>query len=251
MPSTRTMAAQLGLSQSTVARIWQEQQIAPDAARVLPRELLSDRVYALLRGWIVSGELVAGQRLVEAEIARRVGTSQAPAREAIKRLAHEGLVISYPNRGSYVAEISDEQAREVRDIRVLLEEYAARGAAVRIQPDTLRQLSADVLAMRKAARDGDIGAFRDADLAFHRRVCAACGNSFLLRLWRTIESNLWSLHVVGNPLYSGDWSVMAGHHDDLVAALASGDPEEAARLFAAHARGEASRTRPRHRPPAP
>lgn len=246
VPSTRTMAAQLGLSQSTVARIWQEQQIAPPAARLLPRELLSDRVYALLRGWIVSGELTAGQRLVEAEIARRVGTSQAPAREAIKRLAHEGLVISYPNRGSYVAEISDEQAREVRDIRVLLEEYAARGAAARIQPETLRQLSADVLAMRKAARDGDIGAFRDADLAFHRRVCAACGNSFLLRLWRTIESNLWSLHVVGNPLYDGDWGAMAGHHDDLVAALAAGDPEEAARLFAAHARGEASRTRPKN-----
>ncbi|TDE44792.1 FCD domain-containing protein [Nonomuraea mesophila] len=229
VPSTRSMARQLGLSQSTVARIWQEQQIAPPASQVLPRELLSDRVYALLRGWIVSGELVAGQRLVEAEIARRVGTSQAPAREAIKRLAHEGLVISYPNRGSYVAEISDEQAREVRDIRVLLEEYAARGAAARIQPETLQQLAGDVLAMRRAAGDGDIGAFRDADLAFHRRVCAACGNSFLLRLWRTIESNLWSLHVVGNPLYEGDWMAMAGHHDDLVAALSSGDPDEAAR----------------------
>jgi DNA-binding GntR family transcriptional regulator len=76
------------------------------------------------------------------------------------------------------------------------------------------------------------------------RVCAACGNSFLLRLWRTIESNLWSLHVVGNPLYAGDWSAMAGHHDDLVAVLAAGDSAEAARLFAAHARGEASRTRP-------
>ncbi|TDC05647.1 FCD domain-containing protein [Nonomuraea longispora] len=250
VPSTRSMARQLGLSQSTVARIWQEQQIAPPASQVLPRELLSDRVYALLRGWIVSGELVAGQRLVEAEIARRVGTSQAPAREAIKRLAHEGLVISYPNRGSYVAEISDEQAREVRDIRVLLEEYAARGAAARIQPETLQQLTGDVLAMQRAAGDGDIGAFRDADLAFHRRVCAACGNSFLLRLWRTIESNLWSLHVVGNPLYEGDWMAMAGHHDDLVTALASGDPDEAARLFAAHARGEASRTRPRTRPSA-
>ncbi|MEV6149940.1 FCD domain-containing protein [Nonomuraea sp. NPDC052129] len=248
LPSTRTMARQLGLSQSTVARIWQEQQVAPPAARLVPRELLSDRVYELLRGWIVAGELVAGQRLVESEIARRVGTSQAPAREAIKRLAHEGLVISYPNRGSYVAEISDEQAREVRDIRVLLEEYAAREAATRVRPETLRQLTADVQAMRRAAGDGDIGAFRDADLAFHRRVCAACGNSFLLRLWRTIESNLWSLHVVGNPLYGGDWGAMAGHHDDLVAALASGDPDEAARLFAAHARGEASRTPPRTRP---
>lgn len=243
VPSTRTMARQLGLSQSTVARLRQEHRVAPPVpAQPVARELLSDRVYAQLRGWIVAGELTAGQRLVEAEVARRAGTSQAPAREAIKRLAHEGLVVSYPNRGSYVAEISDEQAREVRDVRVLLEEYAAREAATRIQPETLRLLAGDVDEMRAAAAGGDIGAFRDADLSFHRRVCGACGNSFLLRLWRTLESSLWNLHVVSNPLYDGDWMVMAGHHDVLVEALAAGDPDEAARLFAAHARGEASRT---------
>lgn len=257
-PSTHALARGLGLPQSTVARICRElRESGPAAAPPGPvppppattgpdadplgRELLSDRVYELLRRWIVDGELTAGQRLRESEIARRLGTSQAPAREAIKRLVHEGLVRYLPHRGNYVAQVSQEQAREVRDIRLLLEEYAARAAAGRLDPPALERLGADVDRMRRAAARGDIGGFRDADMAFHRHVCAASGNSFLLRVWRMIEPSLWGLHVLGNPLYSGDWAAMAERHATLLAALAAGDPDEAARLFAAHGRGEPAR----------
>ena len=188
----------------------------------------------MLRQRTVSGELVPGQRLVESDIARQLGTSQAPAREAIKRLAHEGLVSSLPHRGNYVAEVSAEQAREVR---VVLEEFAARQATAR-----LRVPEESVDRMRAAAAASDIGAFREADITFHRDVCVASGNSFLTRLWRTIEPNLWGLYVVSNPLYGGDWTAMAERHAALVAVLAGGDPDEAARLFAAHAMGKASST---------
>ncbi|MFI1966425.1 FCD domain-containing protein [Streptomyces pathocidini] len=272
VPSTRSLSEALGLSQSTVARIWREQegrargregraggqegragaldgpprtvlQRPVQAPAPLPRQLLSDHVYSLLRGWIVAGELVPGQRLVESEIARRLGTSQAPAREAVKRLAHEGLVESQPHRGTYVARVSEQQAQEVRDIRVMFEEYAARKATGRLDPESLRLLTEDVSAMRRAADHGDIGDFRDADMSFHRHVCAACGNAALVRLWNTIESSMWGLHVLGNPLYRGDWRAMAEHHAELLAALRSDDPDLAAALFAAHAAGEASRYR--------
>jgi DNA-binding GntR family transcriptional regulator len=248
VPTTRSLARAVGLSQSTVSRIWREHR-TPEPPRTqlstpdrVGRGLLSDQVYQVLRQRIVAGELVPGQRLVEADIARQLGTSQAPAREAIKRLAHEGLVSSLPHRGNYVAEISADQAREVREVRVVLEEFAARQATARIQPRTLRTLEESVDRMRTAASAGDIGAFREADITFHRDVCVASGNSFLTRLWRTIEPNLWGLHVVSNPLYGGDWTAMAERHAALVASLAAGDPDEAARLFAAHAMGKASST---------
>jgi DNA-binding GntR family transcriptional regulator len=270
VPSTRSLSQALGLSQSTVARIWQEQQRklarqapgpdphpdpgpAPEAGPepqpadeappppLLPRQLLSDHVYALLRGWIVGGDLIPGQRLVESEIARKVGTSQAPAREAIKRLAHEGLVISQPHRGTYVARVSERQAQEVRDIRVMFEEYAARQAAGRLDPEHLRLLTEDVTRLRGAAEQGDIGAFRDADMSFHRHVCEASGNAALGRLWRLIESSMWGLHVLGNPRYGGDWGAMAEYHAELLEELRSGVPDTAGPMFAAHAAGEASR----------
>ncbi|WP_372351249.1 FCD domain-containing protein [Streptomyces sp. KL116D] len=316
-PSTRVLAERLGLSQSTVARIWQEQEQlrtrrpqgdedgarepgapqdtptphpmapapadpqfpvadppsplpspagrhasgsaratapAPAAAPALatpavPRRLLSDHVYALLRDMIVSGELAPGQRIVESDIARRVGTSQAPAREAIKRLAHEGLVNSQPHRGTYVTEVSDQQAQDVREIRVLLEMYAARRTAGHLTAEFAGRLGQSVDAMRRAAQDGSIGDFRDADMTFHRTVCAACGNGLLLRLWRLIEPSMWGLHVVSNPRYGGDWRAMAELHVDLLDALRHGSPETTAELFAAHAAGEASRYRREHPTP--
>lgn len=267
VPSTRALSDALGLSQSTVARIWREQQDKlPESARPrnrrprqeagragdgpvpgaprVPRQLLSDHVYTQLRDWIVGGQLAPGQRLVEAEIARGFGTSQAPCREAIKRLAYEGLVISQPHRGTYVARVSERQAQDVRDIRVMFEEYAARRVAGRLDAEHTRLLAEDVERLRRAAAEDDIGAFRDADMSFHRHVCEAARNAALIRLWRMIESSLWDLHVLGDPRYAGGWGAMAEHHAELLDVLRSGDPEVAGPMFADHAAGEAARYLP-------
>ena len=267
VPSTRALSDTLGLSQSTVARIWREQAAglsepprprngkrgpgaeqdgdgpAPVPARI-PRQLLSDQVYTLLRDWIVSGELVPGQRLVESEIARRVGTSQTPPREAIKRLAYEGLVVSQPHRGTRVARISERQAQDVRDIRVMFEEYVARRIAGRLDAEHTRLLADDVAQLRRAVNKGDIAAFRSADMSFHRHVCEAARNDALIRLWRMIESSLWDLHVLGDPRYVGGWGALAEHHAELLDVLRSGDPDVAGPMFAAHAAGEVDRYLP-------
>src|SRR5690242_2606867 len=73
---------------------------------------LSDQVYDLVRAAIAAGELEPGARLVELELARRYGVSQAPVRDALRRLAADGLVLQFPRRGSYVADISEEDARQ-------------------------------------------------------------------------------------------------------------------------------------------
>ncbi|MFJ5842418.1 GntR family transcriptional regulator [Streptomyces shenzhenensis] len=276
VPSTRALSDTLGLSQSTIARIWREQQaklpVPPDARPSgprpradgeagrtksspvpgtprMPRQLLSDHVYTLLRGWIVNGRLAPGQRLVESEIARGFGTSQAPPREAIKRLAYEGLVISQPHRGTYVVRVSERQAQDVRDIRVMFEEYAARRVAGRLDAEHTRLLTEDVTQLRRAAAEDDIGAFRDADMSFHRHVCEAARNAALIRLWHMIESSLWDLHVLGDPRYAGGWGAMAEHHAELLDVLRSGDPDVAGPMFADHAAGEAARYLPD--PPGP
>jgi DNA-binding GntR family transcriptional regulator/DNA-binding CsgD family transcriptional regulator len=256
-PSTREVAAVHGVSQSTVARRRREEihryrtggGLALDSTRPAPppttdTELLSDRVYEAIRGWILSGELAPGMRVVESEIARVLGTSQTPAREAVRRLAHEGLVTYRPRLGNFVTEISQVEAREAREVRVLLETAAARRATGHVPPEELDLLRIEVQRMSEAAEHHDIGAFREADLRFHRQVLATSGNSMLLKVWRTLEPALWSLQVVSNAMYAGDWGLMARRHIDLVEVLAGTDPEDAARLFSAHARGESSITRP-------
>ncbi|MFG1910191.1 FCD domain-containing protein [Kribbella sp. NPDC048928] len=255
--STRELAAAYGVSQSTVARRRREEVqhyrsgsgIALGSSHAAPpfsgdTELLSDRVYEAIRGWILSGELAPGMRVVESEIARVLGTSQTPAREAVRRLAHEGLVTYRPRLGNFVTEISQVEAREAREVRVLLESAAARRATGHAPPEELDLLRIEVQRMSEAAEHHDIGAFRESDLRFHRQVLATSGNSMLLKVWRTLEPALWSLQVVSNAMYAGDWGLMARRHVDLIEVLAGTDPEDSARLFAAHARGESSITRP-------
>ncbi|WP_329001825.1 GntR family transcriptional regulator [Kribbella sp. NBC_00709] len=254
--STRELATTYGVSQSTVSRRRREEAqhyrssaLTVGAAHPSPpisadTELLSDRVYDAIRGWILSGELAPGMRVVESEIARVLGTSQTPAREAVRRLAHEGLVTYRPRLGNFVTEISQVEAREAREVRVLLESAAARRATGHVPPEELDLLRIEMQRMTEAAEHHDIGAFREADLRFHRQVLATSGNSMLLRVWRTLEPALWSLQVVSNAMYAGDWGLMARRHLDLIEVLSGTDPEDSARLFAAHARGESSITRP-------
>lgn len=256
--STTRLAADLGVSPSTAARLMAEgtptrrvvganapmgRGRVPGGQRPSP-QLLSERVYEVVRSWIASGELAPGTRVVESEIARILGTSQTPAREAIRRLAQEGLVTHRPRLGNFVTEISQVDAREAREVRVLIESAAARRATGRLSSAEVERLRSHVRRMGEAARGRDIAGFREADLRFHREVCSLSGNSVLLRVWGALEPVLWNLQVVSSAMYSGDWVVMAERHDDLVEALLAGDPAEAVRLFSAHARGEGSATRP-------
>lgn len=197
-------------------------------------ELLSDQVHRHLRGAIVRGELEPGQRLVESEIARRLGVSQAPVRDAVKRLVHEGLAIYQARRGNYVAEISEEEAASARRVRAVLEAEAAR-QALEVWSQSARDLLAgDVEAMRAAAAEDDAFALREADLSFHRHVVEAGGNAYLLRAWTVLESSFYLLGVIGDPFHVGDLQRTAQWHHELLEVLESGDVEKAVHEFGRH-----------------
>jgi DNA-binding GntR family transcriptional regulator len=204
----------------------------------LPRVLLSDQAYDVVRRSILDGTLSPGSRIVESEIARQLGVSQAPVREAVKRLAHEGLVTSLPRRGSYVTQISEAEADDARVVRALLEEAAARDAVKHFDDAARRTLEGLVDAMREDAKSDDLAAFRVHDMAFHRAVVELSGNSYLPRLWDVMESGLLSLRIVGDPGFTGSWTEMAEAHQLLVELLASGNRGQAAAGFHSHAAGQ-------------
>jgi DNA-binding GntR family transcriptional regulator len=210
---------------------------------------LSDRVYALLRESIVNAELAPGDRVVESEIARRLGISQAPVREAAKRLTHEGLLTHFPRRGSFVTQVSQADALHARQVREPLEALAGRLSASNVTATDLADLEGIVASMRRVASGADVAAFRDLDIAFHERVSRAAGNPFLVRIWTVLEPSLRALHAIADPLYGGDWAAMAEAHQRLVDVLQSGDPESASAAFASHAAGRDEGSDVSTRPP--
>ncbi|MEU9794596.1 GntR family transcriptional regulator [Streptomyces sparsogenes] len=201
------------------------------------KTLISDQVYDLLRQAVVDGDLAPNERVVESEIARRLGVSQAPVREAVKRLAREGLLMHVPRRGHFVVEISSKDAEYARQVREPMERLAAQLATEHLTDDYLRELDALVERMHAAVAAHDVSRFRDADIEFHTLVSQISGNPFLARMWEVLEPSLRTLRAISDPLFDGDWSAMADEHGRLVELLRSGDAGKAAAAFADHAAG--------------
>ena len=104
-------------------------------------ELLIDNVYARLRELIITDVLRAGQKLVDRDLAERLGVSRTPVREALGRLAMMGLVEARSRQGYYVREYSAKEVTDLYEIRKVLEVYAARLAARNAQPSHLREFN--------------------------------------------------------------------------------------------------------------
>ncbi|MEN3360787.1 MAG: hypothetical protein V7637_4769 [Mycobacteriales bacterium] len=208
-----------------------------DSEGGLGRSLLSDQAYALLRDQLLAAEHAPGTRLVESEIARRLAVSQAPVREALRRLAHEGLVLQLPHRGSFVARLSAEEARKAYAVRAALEVVAVDGVVEsddpELIPNLVTALEEDLATMVAAADRDDIAAFVAADAEFHRTVWETSGNELLGRIWPMVEVAMRNLTVVSNRLYYDRLSDVAATHRPLVEALRRRDPA-AAQLFQEH-----------------
>jgi DNA-binding GntR family transcriptional regulator len=146
----------------------------------------SDEVYFQLRKWIISGEFRPNERLVEVDLAERLGVSRTPIRESMQRLAAGGLVINR-RRGWVVREHTVDEIRDAYEVRAGLEGIAARLAAERVTPIQMRRIE-HLYARTRAAAIGTTSRHElvEANEEFHSAVYEAAGNT---RLSETIARN--------------------------------------------------------------
>jgi len=150
------------------------------------RGSLKDMVLPAIRDAILTGEIPAGTRLSDAEIARSMQVSRAPVREAFAHLEQEGLVMRRPNRGTFVAEIfTNQDVVELTGLRSALEGYAIPLVVAQITPQELALLSDLVDRMIHAADCRDLARLADLDFQFHRTICQAARHRRLLQVWST------------------------------------------------------------------
>lgn len=199
-----------------------------------PPESRRDWVLRHLRERIASGDLAAGDRLVERDISATYGISRGPVREAIMLLEQEGLVASHPYRGAVVVEISQEEISQILvPIRTVIEKVAFRIAAVARDDALLQTLEDTVSAMEQASDPIDARKLADLDLAFHESVIAAAGHAQSLQIWRLIQPRVRAYFVRDAP-HHDDLHTVVAQHRDLLTALRSGEPEQAEREIEAH-----------------
>ncbi len=188
-----------------------------EPARLLPRSVLADQVKERLLDGILTGRFAPDSRIVETQVARELGTSQAPVREALRGLEALGVVEITPFRGARVRRPTRRELLEAYAIRTALESLGARLAVPLLSDDELDELSACVDEMQAAARDNDGAGVAEADARFHGRILELADNATLVRVWRSLEPFSRTYITLVVPGADPQWS--ADLHVPILAAL--------------------------------
>ena len=197
------------------------------------REVLSDLVKDRILTWILQGDLEPGSRIVETRVARELGTSQAPVREALRDLASLGFVETQPYRGSWVRRPSKEELKEAIEVRAELEALAGRLAAVRRTEKCVQNLEKLLDEMMEAADRGDAHDHAVANTRFHHQVVMAADNSTLDRLWSMLEPFSRTYVTASAPGMDLQW--LGSRHKAILEAIRDQDADRAAETMRTHA----------------
>jgi DNA-binding GntR family transcriptional regulator len=203
------------------------------AAEPISREMLSSKIKDRILQLILEGELEPGDRLVETRIARELGVSQSPVREAIRDLAGVGFLEVEPYRGARVRRFTREEFLDDMEMRGELEAIAAQRAAPRISPAQLKRLRGLIEEMHSLAEADDPHGQAAKNTEFHRTVVIASGSDALLRAWNVLEPFARTYLTAMVPGTDLVW--LGDRHTAIVDALEAGDAGAAAEAMRQHA----------------
>jgi DNA-binding GntR family transcriptional regulator len=148
------------------------------------------KVYAHLREQILSGQIVPHQRLIETKIAREIGTSRTPVREALHNLEVEGLIESIPRVGYRVKFLNPAEVEEICAIRATIEGLAADWAMSKAPGKLVAELKKNIAQSEKAMAQGAVKAFVDLDAQFHESIARLSGGQRLLELAQALRRHM-------------------------------------------------------------
>lgn len=156
---------------------------------------LRDVVFNTLRQAILRGELKPGERLMEIQLANKLGVSRTPIREAIRKLELEGLVLMIPRKGAEVAEITEKSLRDVLEVRRALEALAVQLACDKMTEIELLELERSAQSFKLVLRTKDISKIATADVNFHDIIYQATGNDKLIQLLNNLREQMYRFRV--------------------------------------------------------
>lgn len=187
-----------------------------------------------LREMVLDGRLSQGERLNEVSIAQDLGISRGPLREAIQKLASEGLFTVVPHRGAFVRTLSEEELRELYEVRIAIETYAVRLGVERGSQEQHRALQA-VLDQTREVLEQEDQAHYPADLDIHALLVSLANNKALLRAMHDAHARI-HLARARSAYDPGRAQQAHREHEQIVAAIRDGRADEAATQLEAHLR---------------
>ena len=152
---------------------------------------LRDVVFNTLRQAILKGELEPGERLMEIQLAGRLGVSRTPVREAIRKLELEGLVVMIPRKGAEVASITEKSLRDVLEVRKALEELAAELACQRMTEEEIVEAEKQLENFKKEVQSNDVTKIAEMDVEFHEMIYMGTKNERLIQMLHNLREQMY------------------------------------------------------------
>jgi DNA-binding GntR family transcriptional regulator len=204
-------------------------RLLPVQPRTMVEQAAESVVAAAARGIFLPGD-----RLVEAEIARDLGISRVPVREALRLLESQGIVVSTPYKGMRLMQVSNRGVAELMRVRLALETLALREALANggLSGESLASLRRAAERYRQASAHSDTAALVAANEVFHGELCRASGNITLLGVWHSLARQLCVIWGLSTPYR--DQAEVGREHDTLIETLEANDAAAAEAALAAH-----------------
>ncbi len=187
---------------------------------------LRDVVFNTLRQAILRGELEPGERLMEIQLAKKLGVSRTPIREAIRKLELEGLVVMIPRKGAEVARITEKDMKDVLEVRGTLEELAVTLACKNISKQVIEDLKMANKLFEAAIVSKDVVKIVDADVHFHDVIYFATDNQRLIQIINNLREQMYRYRLE----YIKDartHSILISEHNDIIAKIEHNDVDGA------------------------
>jgi DNA-binding GntR family transcriptional regulator len=187
-------------------------------------------------GMILRGEIKAGERINEPDVASRLGVSRVPVREALRELESSGLVEARKHSGVFVRVLGAGEVRGLYELRALLDGFAGRRSAQLAAADRARladALDASVGRMGDAARTRNVSAYYSENLRFHWIMVEATANAALADTYRNMVQKL-HLSRLTNLSHGMGMAVSVAEHRDIAAAVRAGDPGRCEQIVTDH-----------------
>ncbi|MGL5435964.1 MAG: GntR family transcriptional regulator [Lachnospiraceae bacterium] len=194
---------------------------------------LRDVVFNTLRQAILKGELEPGERLMEIQLADRLGVSRTPIREAIRKLELEGLVLMIPRKGAEVAKISEKSLRDVLEVRRSLEELAIELACERMSEEDIEKLEAAQEVFQEAVEHGDSMTIAETDEAYHDIIYNGTGNNRLVQILNNLREQMYRYRLE----YIKDEDkrqILLNEHNEIFVAVKNRHVDEAKKVIRKH-----------------
>ena len=194
---------------------------------------LRDVVFNTLRQAILRGELKPGERLMEIQLANKLGVSRTPIREALRKLELEGLVNMVPRKGAEVADITEESLRDVLEVRKALEELSVQLACEKITEEEIEELKRVAERFKDTLNDQDVTKIAEADVAFHDVIYTATDNQKLILLLNNLREQMYRYRVEYLKKEEA-YPQLIAEHEELIDNISKRNKEEATRIMCEH-----------------